>query len=290
MLVSAVVSILIVLIFQLDLIGYDAYIPAKDQIAGMSIYSNTFSDGSAYIDFNPNSYTPPTLSSSKENGHVKQDTLLTDADLCYDLLDSFVNGTGTGYTYFYTKIQLKNGYTYERRYRICDQDYEKLRPFIESDDYIETNYKFSSGTMGYPSNMTLEFRHTYMDLYPSTNAFAKQSIEKIMDAYWMDFEEDYSLENLSSKITVFNISGDYIVDGINRYYSLEVPITYENTLKVVKELYPEIMITIDSPKQILVLDIDSNYLKLISALIVAVFLAVPNLRGNLFKKKEAANA
>ena len=38
------------------------------------------------------------------------------------------------------------------------------------------------------------------------------------------------------------------------------------------------------------LDIDSNYLKLISALIVAVFLAVPNLRGNLFKKKEAANA
>lgn len=39
------------------------------------------------------------------------------------------------------------------------------------------------------------------------------------------------------------------------------------------------------------LDIDSNYLKLISALVVAVFLAVPNLRGSLFKKKkEAANA
>ena len=31
------------------------------------------------------------------------------------------------------------------------------------------------------------------------------------------------------------------------------------------------------------LDIDSNYLKLISALIVATFLAVPNLRGKLFK-------
>ena len=38
------------------------------------------------------------------------------------------------------------------------------------------------------------------------------------------------------------------------------------------------------------LDIDSNYLKLISALIVAIFLAVPNLRGNLFKKKEAHHA
>ena len=32
------------------------------------------------------------------------------------------------------------------------------------------------------------------------------------------------------------------------------------------------------------MDIDSNYLKLISALIVAVFLAVPNLRGKLFKR------
>lgn len=40
------------------------------------------------------------------------------------------------------------------------------------------------------------------------------------------------------------------------------------------------------------MDIDSNYLKLISALIVAVFLAVPNLRGKVFKKhgKEHSHA
>lgn len=40
------------------------------------------------------------------------------------------------------------------------------------------------------------------------------------------------------------------------------------------------------------LDIDSNYLKLISALIVALFLAVPNLRGKLFKggRKERSHA
>ncbi len=40
------------------------------------------------------------------------------------------------------------------------------------------------------------------------------------------------------------------------------------------------------------LNIDSNYLKLISALIVAVFLAVPNLRGQIFKKagKERSHA
>ena len=40
------------------------------------------------------------------------------------------------------------------------------------------------------------------------------------------------------------------------------------------------------------LDIDSNFLKLISALIVAVFLAVPNLRSKIFKgsRKERSNA
>ncbi|MBR4863165.1 MAG: ABC transporter permease [Oscillospiraceae bacterium] len=39
------------------------------------------------------------------------------------------------------------------------------------------------------------------------------------------------------------------------------------------------------------LDIDSNYLKLISALIVAIFLAVPNLRGKTFgKRKEKHHA
>ena len=40
------------------------------------------------------------------------------------------------------------------------------------------------------------------------------------------------------------------------------------------------------------LDIDSNYLKLLSALIVAVFLAVPNLRQKFFKfhRKERSHA
>ena len=40
------------------------------------------------------------------------------------------------------------------------------------------------------------------------------------------------------------------------------------------------------------LDIDSNYLKLLSALIVAVFLAVPNLRQKFFNfhRKERTNA
>ena len=39
------------------------------------------------------------------------------------------------------------------------------------------------------------------------------------------------------------------------------------------------------------LDINSNYLKLISAVIVAVFLAVPNIMPNLQKgKKEAGHA
>ena len=40
------------------------------------------------------------------------------------------------------------------------------------------------------------------------------------------------------------------------------------------------------------MDIDSNYLKLISAVIVAIFLAVPNLRGKVFKglRKERSHA
>ena len=36
------------------------------------------------------------------------------------------------------------------------------------------------------------------------------------------------------------------------------------------------------------LDINSNYLKLISALIVALFLAVPNLKGNFLRKNKKA--
>ncbi len=265
LILSSVVTVSVVLIFQLDLVGYDSYIPDKEKIEGMSIYCSSFSDGSSNIILNENSYTPFSSIASSEGWHVKQANLLTDPDICYDLLDTVVNPvSGSGYTSFYAKIKLKNGFTYERSYRIADEDYAKLKPFIESEDYIKTNYKYSTGMFGYPDNLTLELENTHIDLNPSQNTLAKSSIQKIMDAYWIDFAKNFSLESMASKLTIFSFSGSYGTDENYFYFALNVPSTYENTIKTVEELYPEYSITIKDSKEIISLDIDTNYYDKIS--------------------------
>ncbi len=262
---STAVAILVVVSFQLDWVGYDAYLPEKKEIAGMAIYSNQFTDGSAYTGIIV-SLDGPTLSSTPRYniGKVPQTDFLTDADSCYDLLETFVNNTYTGnydggYTNFYAKIKLKNGRVYERRYRIYDELYPKLKPFVESEDYIAANYKYSTGAFGYPDELTLELMNTSVEINPLKNDLAETIIHEFMDAYRADFRDHFTLENEASHMSIFSFSGSYRnSDGYNSF-SLDVPMEYERTLAVLKKFYPEHPVTIESTDEITALFMNTNY-------------------------------
>lgn len=258
--ISVVASILIVITFQQDLLGYDSYLPKKEEISGMAIYSNQFTDGSSYITNWINSYGTTIKDTREGSKKVTQQKLLTDKDACFELLETFVNyDSDNSYINFYAKVELNNGRTYERSYKISNEDYLKLKPFIESEEYVNNNYKFSLGSLGYPQSITLEFTNTNVELDPSTNDLAESIIRKLMDAYAKDFEEHFSLENTASQMRIFSFSGRYPLADGSTYFSLDVPADYQRTLDVLKQHYPEHNVTIASADEIRELIISTDY-------------------------------
>lgn len=232
-------GILFILAFQLDWFGYDTYLPAKDKIAGVAIFNYSFSDDTQRIVLVNSSPDSIGFSYSNTNRRVTQENLLTDKDFCYEFLDLAVNGSEVNSPYkdsssYYVKVELESGRTYYRRYSIYDNDYEILRPFIESEEYKNTNYKLSSGLMGYPDSMDIYLHDAHTSLKMSDD-----NIIGLMDAYWLDFEEHYTLEELSSYMTRVSMELLYNdSEGGTHYFNLSVPSYYTRTMECLKNLYP----------------------------------------------------
>jgi len=237
---SAACSVLIILSFQLDIFGYDRYLPDKEDIAGMAIYSHQLTDDSGYIQ---DYYTTVQHSGNpilQSTYYVSQDELVTDPELCYDLLYHFAkekkDGNVNGY---YAKIKLKNGRTYERYYRLSNSQPEKIKPFVEIPSYQNANYKFSNGSLGYPTELTVDLIDVRFDAGP-------EDIEKIMNAYYEDFKEHYTIEELSSYLSVYDLSGKFN----NYHFWLDIHSNYDRTLAVLEELYPEYKTTVTTYEEI----------------------------------------
>lgn len=241
-------STFFVLVIQLDLFGYDTYLPDKEDIAGIAIYNYALTDNtSGYMLAENGSLTQST----NHDEYVVQEELFTDKELCYTLLSTFIyadtGAVDSTYSDFYTKIQLENGHTYTRYYRLPDSLYEKVAPFIEDKAYKETNYKFSTGALGYPDK--LEF--SLWD-YSISSKLDSDTIKKLLDAYWLDFEEHYTLEELSSYLYIGEISASYYYPNASnaRIFSVDIPDNYTRTLAVLSELVPDYLPAIERPADI----------------------------------------
>lgn len=241
-LLSAAVSTLVIVSFQLDLFGYDTYLPDKNDIAGIAVYTSRLTDDSTYRKLTENGQ----IVYEYDNNHVIQKELLTDQDACYHYLDTIVNGEPEGtYTTFYTKIKLENGYTYTRRYRLYSNQFETVKPFIESDAYKETNYKYSIGTFGYPDTLKVNLWNGRFTFEVTQN-----TIRRLMDAYQADFEEHYNLDELGSYMRVASLSGRYVYADDSNYFGLDVPDNYTRTLAILQELQPEYFPPVSSAEDI----------------------------------------
>lgn len=254
MIAAALCSTLLSCAFFCDFFHYDDYLPEKEQIAGIAVFTNAFTDNSQnyVLTATSDSYTPSNVSySTTSSQKVVQENLLTDKEICYDFLLTAIDGckdtSASHYsTSVYAKIQLKNGRTYYRRYRLCNCQYELLRPFIESEDYKNTNYKVSGGLLGYPVNITVDF-----ELEQASYTITGDTVSLIMDAFVQDFEEHYQIENLSTYLYDTSLSLMYgNAQGGYRYFYLNIPSFYERTLTLLHSLYPDYGNSLSSAEEI----------------------------------------
>lgn len=244
-----VAGLLVFLTFQLDLVGYDTYLPDKNDIRGMAIYQSSLTDSSYnVVTSGPDSFSYLDTYSH----HIYQEDALTDTDVCYDLLSLAVDTTNFDRNYpnetnftFYAKIELNGGRTYYRKYRLYDFDYELLAPFVETDSYKNTYYKISSGLLGYPQGVDVYFDHAGVSLeLPSAR------ITGLMDAYFADFNEHYHIEELTSFLSSINLNLHYEEERYGHYFNLEIPSTYRRTLGYLEALYPEYISYVDSADEL----------------------------------------
>lgn len=245
---ATLLSVFFVLSMQLDLFGYDTYLPDKEDIVGIAVYTHALSDNSTtYICMENGNL----IREDDTAPYVVQKEFFTDTELCYDLLSTFIYADtdmpGSNTTGFYTKVMLKNGRTYTRYYRLYDTMSEKIAPFIEDDSYKKANYKLSTGALGYPDKMTFSLWE-----YSISGKLETDMIQRLMDAYRLDFEEHYTLRELSSYLYVGELNATYnYSDGVStRNFSLRIHDNYTRTLEVLRELLPQNLPAVNSPDDI----------------------------------------
>ena len=147
--------------------------------------------------------------------------------------------------YYIVKVELTNGRSYLRRYCLANTDMELIAPLVESQDYQATNYKFSTGKLGYPISMNINL-WDYLNVDVSA-----ENIKRIMDAYYQDFEEHYSMDELASYMVVASLDNYYLyADDSSRHHRLYVPDNYTRTIAVLTELYPNYMPAVQSAEDI----------------------------------------
>ncbi|MBQ7955466.1 MAG: hypothetical protein IJ282_06910 [Lachnospiraceae bacterium] len=243
-------GVLSIMAFQMDWFGYDEYLPNKNDIAGMAIYLYRYTDDSTSII--PETYG---FSYSEENQRVLQKELLTDKDICYDFLKLAVKSEETtdlpyeeNYFTFYAKVALENGRTYYRSYKLPQSQYLAMKPFIETEEYKNTNYKLSAGLLGYPDQMEI-----YLEDAQMTMKLTPDQITKVMDAFWADFEDHYTIEELSSYLYSINLELTYEGGPNNStfYSRLCVPDSYTRTVEYFQSLYSDYIPYITSSDQIM---------------------------------------
>ena len=186
---TVIASILIGCMFFFDWIGFDAYMPKKENIAEIGLYVNNMgiNNNSSGIFDDILTIESRIKRMSYQNQEVIHDLLteLTGRDTQYP-------AEGSSQT-LYVRVREENGKTYYRQYRIWTSDEELILPILRDESYIRNNVLIPQvliddvaieKEMG---NVELESFDKYW--YPESEEFVKE----LMMAYNKDMLADPDL-------------------------------------------------------------------------------------------------
>lgn len=247
-----VFSCIFFLSFVFDWTGYDSNIPRETQIVSSSIRVGRYTDGSYRFTTDREGNV---ILRNQEADYIP-DIRFTDSETVYRLLESLsahyrdkslkegstVPLDLNGYTgYVVVQAKLRGGSTFLREYRFNEEDVELLRPIVESDSYRDTFYAASCGLLGTPDYISLS------DLSGKGYSFStdknnQAQIASLMEAYQKDFLANYRLETLDTACEILTIELEF--NRANYYYMhLNVYDTYTNTIEVLRDICPGIILT-----------------------------------------------
>lgn len=196
MAVTAVICLAVCFCFYGDWLGYDTYLPDREDIAEIAVYPNDFSNRSAY------SYSSK-LEYMLENLHFE------DTDAAYAYLErvtdrekgivseaSYENASYENVSYnnervtvFPTRVTLKNGRTYYRNYRVVQSDLDVVWPMLSDRDYLEKNYMIDQKKASCYDVLTLQ-RAGSVPMGTVPAGLTEEAMWKLAEAYNRDVLEN----------------------------------------------------------------------------------------------------
>lgn len=172
-----------VLTLRFDWMGYDEYLPDKEEIAEIAIRNDVFSNRQSYGD-----------------RRLLEEIHIRDREAAYGFLETAValqreldaqrKESYQGWRESVeTKVTLRNGRSYYRRYLIEDSDSSSVYELVMKPEYLENCYRVSDGTR--ESFNEIELRRGSVAYYASKlTGEDRQRIEQLCDAYNRDLEEN----------------------------------------------------------------------------------------------------
>ena len=227
-----------------DWFGYDTYLPDKENIAEIAVYSSDFSNRSL-------------ASFSTSQQYMLENLHFQDVDAAYAYLERATNrekGIVSAAVYenaYYdaepvqlltTRVTLKNGRSYYREYRVSVSDLDVVWPILSDQSYLEKNYMIDRQTAA--SFDMVELFRAGISTIVSTE-LSEESMLKLTEAYNRDLLEDpartlFGRGTLLTRID-FERGRGFVYDwneGIPWAYSLwiEVYDSMEHTIAALEEL------------------------------------------------------
>ena len=264
---TAVVCLLFSFCLYGDWLGYDTYLPDKEDIVEIAVYDSNFSNRSL-------------ASYSVSRQYVMENLHFQDVDAAYAYLERVTNRekgiVSTVYEQSYdvesiavfpTRVTLKNGRTYYRQYRVSGRDLDVIWPILSDQGYLETNYMIDRQMASCYDLLWLSRAGK-----STTNVIAPESLPedtmwKVAEAYNKDLFEDPSTVLLGGKILLaclnFERSRDFVYDWseeVPRIYSLGIDVydSMEHTIAALEELGYGEWTTLQDPDEVSEIRLYSN--------------------------------
>lgn len=176
MLLSVAISVLLCCSFLGDWYGYDDYLPKETEISHMAVYCGQHTNRSEY---HYGDMTPI------------DDMHLQDTQLIYNFLQTAVenNVDDRFCDSFWVKVSLKNGRSYERKYRIFAEDKAVVLPLLTQKEYTDYQYKIRKTDFEDCSSMVL-FGNSDNGNTSKEETEDKNIIRSICLAFNQDLEEN----------------------------------------------------------------------------------------------------
>ncbi len=233
----------IVLIFRFDMFGYDTYLPAKETIKGISVYSSAFKGAGYKLLQNEEGYyyTEYGYDSVPDNLiYTNQDAIYTFLQLMTDRQANHTKGYNVNPNARNYSIDVRVDTTkgsYYRQYSFFEtaEIEAALAPIINNEEFVEHYNPIGCGTMNAPTKIIADS----LDNTQITITDPK-AITQIYQAYTEDFASHYSLDNKITGYNLIDLDFMYPMDenGGYRYATIAVPAWYTQTIHTLQELYP----------------------------------------------------